>query len=307
MSEFSDKIGNRQLNQVIIPGSHDSATYKLEPSIGKNQNITSKFNLLKYVGLGDMFMKIAQDWSQTQDRTVYRQLSDGIRYLDLRVIYRDSKKDFYTVHGLYGPALSDVLEQITSFLKEHPKEIVIIQIGDMRYMGANQEQAHEELIAKFEKAFHDKMIKRNEFSGPTMTIDELWKNKKQVFLIHDKSEAVKTHNTVWSKNYIISPWANTDKITELKKKLDKSLADRPFLSKDRLYVIQAQMTGNPRVMLSSQNPLSKGYKSLRGMADAVRATVPDWLKDWKDIKPNIIMLDFVEPTITRKIYELNAR
>ena len=35
---------------------------------------------------------------------------------------------------MYGPSLKNVLGQITRFLQEYPREILIIQVGDLRYM-----------------------------------------------------------------------------------------------------------------------------------------------------------------------------
>jgi hypothetical protein len=134
MEQLADHIQERPLTSVFLPGSHDSATYKLEQKFGKNQDITSKLNALRYALVGFGVTRVAQKWSQAQNRSIIQQLEDGVRYLDLRVIYCASKKQFYTVHGLYGPSLKDVLGQVNQFLQHHPQEIIVIQVGDLRYM-----------------------------------------------------------------------------------------------------------------------------------------------------------------------------
>lgn len=94
MKQLSGYIYDRSLGQLYLPGSHDSATYKLEHKFGKNQDMTSKLNALKIIGVGYAVTSIAEKWCQAQDRSITQQLEDGVRYLDLRVIYRDSEKRF---------------------------------------------------------------------------------------------------------------------------------------------------------------------------------------------------------------------
>jgi hypothetical protein len=131
MQENEHCLSDKHLNEIFIAGTHDSATYDLEDTFGKNQSINHNINLLKYLLVGFAVTKISKNWSKAQSFSILEQLESGIRYLDLRVIYRKSKQDFYTVHGLYGPRLAKVLNQITTFLSLHPKEILIIQIGDL--------------------------------------------------------------------------------------------------------------------------------------------------------------------------------
>ena len=164
-------MGVSVITRIFIPGSHDSAAYSLEHKFGKNQNVTSKVNVLKYLLFGFVVTQVAHRWAKTQDRSILQQLEDGVRYLDLRVIYRDSKKDFYTVHGLYCPILDAILSQIETFLSENPKEIIVIQVGDLRYM-PNGDDDHLTLIKKLKHKFGDRLASK---SMPLDTpIKKLW-------------------------------------------------------------------------------------------------------------------------------------
>lgn len=123
----------RPLNQIIIPGSHDSSTNDMVsisnkfitsggasalfgsyPIIGEIASSASKMLSI----LGDSAADIVEDLSKAQNTTVLTQLNGGIRYFDLRTmggldfingIYADLNKyignDTYFPHG--SPKLSD--------------------------------------------------------------------------------------------------------------------------------------------------------------------------------------------------------
>jgi len=96
------------LNNVIIPGSHDSASYSiptrtLGSAIGRTQNLT-----------------------------IRQQLLSGIRYLDLRIASGKQHGHIggvYIFHGpLRGCTFKKVLDEIQGFCNEFPTEFVIIHV-----------------------------------------------------------------------------------------------------------------------------------------------------------------------------------
>lgn len=295
MEIFSKIIQDKPITELYLPGSHDSATYQLENHIGKNQDLSNKLN---YLGINNTI----KNWAQAQDLSVLQQLVAGIRYLDLRVIYRDSKKEFYTVHGLYGPSLDDILKQISQFLAKNPKEIIVIQVGDLRYM-PNGELSHNNLVDKLKKYFGDKIIDK---STPLDTpIKDLWQNKKQVFLIYDNYDIASKYDYLLPTKSINSYWANKDSVNDLKEALDKNLANRKE-DKKQFYVIQSQMTPNNSTIAKSYIPFTKNFDNLKQMADAVKNNLVSWLSEWRSHGPAIILLDFVNDETSNKIISLNT-
>ncbi|MBW8308577.1 MAG: phosphatidylinositol-specific phospholipase C domain-containing protein [Candidatus Paracaedibacteraceae bacterium] len=301
MEHLADTIQDRSLTELFLPGSHDSATYKLEHKFGKNQDITSKLNTLRYALLGFGVTKVVQTWSQAQNRSIIQQLEDGVRYLDLRIIYRDSKKQFYTVHGLYGPSLKDVLSQINQFLHHHPQEIIVIQVGDLRYM-PHGDNDHHALIAKFKEAFGNRLISKSD--GLALPIKTLWGHEKQVVLIYKKDDIAAAYNEIFPRKSLDDYWANADNVSTLKIKLDAHLKGRQF-NPHQLYVIQSQMTPATNTITASLKPFSKGYKSLHQMAAAVQKEFPQWLNEWHAYGPAIVLVDFINKDIARQIVQLN--
>ncbi len=303
MGDQANLIGNNPLNGIFIPGSHDSATYRLEQKFGKNQDLTSKLNVLRYFLVGFAVTKIAEKWAQAQNLSIYEQLLNGVRYLDLRVIYRDSKKDFYIVHSLYGPSLDEVLQQIVSFLEKNPREILIVQVGDLRYMPQGQKN-HVDLISKI-KGRLGKWLVLNSIDSLNKPIRELWDANQRVVLIYNQND-IANQSKLFSQRVIDSFWANADNLADLKTKLDNHLQGRSRSDKN-LYVIQSQMTPTTETIKKGLRPFYKGYRSLKDMASAVDQYFDQWLVDWSNHKPSIIMTDFCNAEKSAAIIALNEK
>ncbi|MBW8308506.1 MAG: hypothetical protein K0M45_02510 [Candidatus Paracaedibacteraceae bacterium] len=302
MQENEHYLADKHLNKIFIAGSHDSATYKLEDTFGKNQSISHNINLLKYFLISFAVTKISKKWSQAQSVSILEQLESGIWYLDLRVIFRDSKKDFYTVHGLYGPRLSKILDQINTFLSLHPKEILIIQIGDLRYM-PHGDADHYKLVNTLRSVFEGKLLSKPSNSIPTL--EEIWQQKKQIVLIYENDAVASQYEDIWPKAQINSYWGNSDKLNVLKQRLDQNI-----LTQDRqanqFFVIQSQLTPSSETIKASLVACTPGYKSLKDMAQDVEKELPTWLTSWQHYKPAIIITDFSNYKIHQKIINLNT-
>ena len=303
MADQERLIQQRRLSDIFIPGSHDSATYRLEQKFGKNQDMTSKLNVLRYFLVGFAVTKIAEKWAKAQDLSIYDQLLNGVRYLDLRIIFRDSKKKFYTVHGLYGPSLDSILQQIARFLTEHPKEILIIQVGDLGYMPKGK-NSHIDLVNQLRQSLGQWLVPNNSVAL-NKSIQELWKTNQRIVLIYNDS-LVATEPDLFPRKFINSYWANSDNPRDLKTSLDGNLKNRG--QQDGVfYVIQAQMTPGTETIKRSFKPFYRGYKSLKDMAVAVDREFPKWLADWSHFQPSIIMTDFCNAEKSRAIIGLNEQ
>lgn len=99
MSSLSDSM---PVSIVSIPGTHDSAAYKMNGA-----------------------SKILSPWAKTQDKSISQQLDMGVRYFDLRVY-----DDMSMHHGIawVGESLLYHLKEINSFLELHPREFVIVRL-----------------------------------------------------------------------------------------------------------------------------------------------------------------------------------
>jgi hypothetical protein len=119
MTENWDLLGNKKLNRICVPGSHDSGTFQTTSAT----NYSSERN------------------TRTQLGNIEQQLQQGIRYFDLRpALYKD---DFYTAHysyiptldlhyqGAIGVSLKEAFDQIRSFVgkPQNENELIILDFS----------------------------------------------------------------------------------------------------------------------------------------------------------------------------------
>lgn len=304
MEQHQRYIGHIPLKDISMPGSHDAAAYDLEHQFAKGQG----FDLLSNNASSTPVKIVAgmvKKWSQTQGLSIEDQLKSGVRFLDLRAVWRDETKDFHTTHGLYGPSLDGVLGQINGFLEAHPKEVVMIQLGDMRYMGSQHahHDAHKDLANYFLNAFGQKIAPSS--LGSDVTLNDLWSEGRQVVLFHDRHENLsfgQHQDLFWNKtDSLESRWANRNNFIDLKSDLDSIIATK---DSTKFTVVQSQLTARAADIIQS---IWKGG-SLQNFATTVQNQLPEWLTQWSQKSPlNIVLLDFVNEDASRKIIGLNTR
>lgn len=105
MSNMYLEYGEYKLNEIMLPGTHDSGAYQLMGCVG----------CLPLVG----------SWTLTQDVSIMDQLKMGVRVLDLRVSRLN--KEYYVSHTFKCVLLNEVLKEIREF-QNNGGEIVIIMV-----------------------------------------------------------------------------------------------------------------------------------------------------------------------------------
>lgn len=103
LPEIGDAFGKKPLNQIAIPGTHDSGTYEMD----------------------------GHNWYQTQDFSITEQLKLGTRYFDLRCMKSDGVPMIHHGKGaiaVIGNSLETDLDMIRSFVDGHSGEIVFVKV-----------------------------------------------------------------------------------------------------------------------------------------------------------------------------------
>ena len=101
MEDHLFDLGDRSLHQLVLPASHDSAMY---------------------------LTGFPQSLGRTQRLTIYGQLSQGVRYFDLRPQWRDGI--LYLHHDIItGPTFRQVLDDVRRFLNEGHRELIILKLS----------------------------------------------------------------------------------------------------------------------------------------------------------------------------------
>ncbi len=107
MENNKDFINDKKLSDIVIPASHDSGGYSMGPLSGT-----------------DIFGKAAQ----THTVNFAGQLRAGIRYFDVRMELENGIP--VLSHGIVkGATAAEAFRSLLKFLKNHPKELVIVEIS----------------------------------------------------------------------------------------------------------------------------------------------------------------------------------
>lgn len=202
---------NVKLNQVVIPGSHDSATDQMT-----RHSPYAKFNKLHRVS-----QKLVYMWAKCQHHSVYEQLMDGIRYLDLRL--ENHSTGWKTFHGLLSNCLLDVLDQVGKFASNQQREIIII---DFQHLVNFDFQDHINLMEYIIN--HPQLGPRlaGNHLGADGSFLDYWKMEKNVVLFYTEGFKHFSH-LYWSRgNSIENPWYNTPKKTVLLESLTAGIRDK---------------------------------------------------------------------------------
>ena len=102
ITDLTKKNPNLTLNNLILPGTHNSSCYKLNLDCFYNMPIVSH---------------IIKNWTLNQNLTIYEQLKNGVRMLDIDISYIDNK--FYTSHTFIIDELEDLIEQLQKYNQEY--------------------------------------------------------------------------------------------------------------------------------------------------------------------------------------------
>ncbi|VDL20021.1 unnamed protein product [Hymenolepis diminuta] len=272
----------------FLIGSHDSSSYCIDDKCDLSED-NEAFPILML--LGDLGKVISSRWGRTQDANLSEQLTAGIRYFDLRVMYRQSDGLFYFVHGQFAKTLSTELLAIHSFLQDHPKEVVILDFNHL-YCFFHPD-ALSEFVASLISVFGPMLAPR---STRIPSLKELWEKGHQVVcLLHEISE----YSEMWTPDKISSPWPNTVDLY----KLMSFISSHPPFRDNQFHVTQGVLTPDKNYIVAHMN------SDLTSLAAPAGERVVKWIEDEviRDQR-NIFIIDFAVkmfPKYTEAVINLN--
>ncbi len=160
MTDNADKLGQRPLSQVVIPGAHDALT-----------------------GLYEENAPGAQWMVQTQDLNLWGLLQAGVRTFDLRFCTPDDKpSEFYACHGgFYADKVTpeSVISDLESFTNAHPQEILIV--GWRWENPTGNDATRKQICSNFFETFRNILVPTT--VDGTATLEEIWSLPNQPRII----------------------------------------------------------------------------------------------------------------------------
>ena len=241
---------NSKWNAFPISGSHDSFTQSMASTNEFGPDCpTSIKDMCKL--FGSTAKNIVYKWSVTQSLTFRKQLQAGIRYFDLRVAPGkdpDSTEQVYFTHGLLCNKVEPTLQEVSSFLNENPREVVLL---DFNHFYKMSDSSHLKLYNLILDTFGEKIcpfIKDLE-GRRQLNLNSMMEHGQQVIVFY-QCEFAKNRPELWSGSSIRAPWANTCDTQKLLSFLEESYGYRrqsPLA--DLFYVCQGVLTPDFRYMM----------------------------------------------------------
>lgn len=180
MYDGRNLLGDRRLNQIALPGSHDAG-----------------MSISPYCFGGSSCNTV------TQRRTVFQQLMAGCRYFDIRPALISGSTDFYTGHfssvggfivGCAGEKLVDVLRGVMEYFSSGGLDPVILKFSHYRNQADNESSFTTEqmnaLIALVKKELGSRLFTGN-FPGGlhNLTVNDFigvtGPNEREVLVVFD--------------------------------------------------------------------------------------------------------------------------
>ena len=161
MGNNSEKLACCQINEIFLPGTHDSGAYQVTGASVLDRPVAPLLDFaIKYV---PFVHRIISRWTITQDKDIKGQLEAGVRALDLRISYNTKEKEFYISHTFDCVKLNTVLQQIKDFMDKHPQEVILVNIktdspNDDVFLLPNRDPGRKILTALSEKLTDEKML-----------------------------------------------------------------------------------------------------------------------------------------------------
>lgn len=188
IKELTYKSPTITLNNLLLPGTHNSSCHKL------NLNLLYNLPIVSY---------IIHNWTINQDITVYEQLKSGVRMLDIDVSYINNK--FYTSHTFIIDELENLIEQLQKYNDEY-NDIYIVKFICRDNINNNNVNSLANIINNI---FKDRIIYPKDYSNVLNTpIDIFIQNNKNMLIYMEY-----TNHMFFSTNLnLYSSWTNDNTI-----------------------------------------------------------------------------------------------
>ena len=131
MAQLPQSVQQRRFDQIKLLGTHDSGADQLNLNASIPMEQTPILDWFKDLAEIDPIAdQVLENLTLSQPLSVFEQLEQGIRALDLRILYNNRTRDFYLSHSFASKKLFPVLCEIAYFLYQHPAELLVISVAD---------------------------------------------------------------------------------------------------------------------------------------------------------------------------------
>ncbi|KAL7722732.1 Phosphatidylinositol-specific phospholipase C X domain-containing protein [Entamoeba marina] len=276
----SSNVLNLSIKQLTLPGSHDCFTSTLNTNM-----VAAK----PYNSLPPILNSFIKNWSKTQTLSIFQQLEEGVRYLDIRIQKYDDC--IYTVHGLYCVPLLTLLKDILKFTRENPTEVLIIDINHCYDMTIND---HNETIESITNLLKDVLV----HSSPEQldrAIIELIEENKSIFFFYEYPKSITPHKLIWSQEDIASYWPNKSTFNNVSTEIMNVGLNWINQHRNKVTVLQVLVTPTEDTIKKGYIPFNQTPSTLQKLTMKYKPNAYDFITETlKEFHINVLLLDYIE-------------
>mmetsp|Transcript_27635 Transcript_27635/g.67217 ORF Transcript_27635/g.67217 Transcript_27635/m.67217 type:complete len:428 (-) Transcript_27635:87-1370(-) len=288
-----NSLNATRLLDITLPGTHNSAAFDLTTELNVNDPDYSTVEKGTFKIPDAVISQWICGYALTQSLSLSEQLQAGARYLDLRMDYDVATSTWRGYHFLWGLEMSVLLEQIATFAKAHPKEIIVLQFGTIYNTGvtAEQKQDYANMITN---AFAGQLMPTTT-DLPTAMIGELQEAGTTIMAIVRDNEIATMSDVLWDEQTAIeNTYAPTDNVDALKSYNEDRLADFYKLGANNTELYKLQWILTPSVEYIQKNPLVGNLYELAQDANGRLVEFKRPSSDANQQLGNILLIDYVE-------------
>ena len=182
---------NTCLNNIHLPGSHDSGTYNISKDsllskveLQEAEEKREIFELTQQYNNTESFLStLIAPLSKAQNRDIYSQLLDGIRYFDFRPCKKED--EIWISHSLYSINIDSILRDVKRFVDQNPKEIIIM---DYRFMWGFSEKECKVLFNKINITLGKRIAGLKDNFSMQSKIEDFWAKNKNIIILFQNSK-----------------------------------------------------------------------------------------------------------------------
>lgn len=302
------------LNRLLIPGTHDSGTVRLDFSrpIGagiwfKAANVAAR--ILPCVG------GVIKDWTVTQQWEIAGQLEQGIRFFDLRVDYYSGNNQFYITHTFTACPLQKVINAFKDFLSETEQEVLLLEISPEWYGRARMTPAINDRLLSLIRQELGNWLCPPEKNGlwDSITIEALARKGKRL-LVYFSGQTHTVFDFLWNPAQLHIPWNNTSTVQVQEAGLVNNLASmvRSDSELNGLYFTLTPQTQDVVQDVARRifTPCCYQPKSILSLTRSIQGYLDCFIEGHREeikSKNALFITDFPTEEFIQKVIDLNKR
>jgi hypothetical protein len=266
MQQLFPYISHLYLFNLTLPGTHDAASFTLTSALSPNPTGSAVLDALVKVAeeLGIPLQEVITPWAESQNRTLYEQAEDGMRYFDIRAAYNGT--DWCSYHFELGLPIYTHLSALNSFLLLHPSEIMVIEVSHLASKDLTQKELNvlRDMIINI---FDPMLYPRTKDFNATTIGDMIATNQRVIVTLSDDT-TIANYTQLWYGSSMINSYANTDSLDRMVAYNQQQVLQfnsLPSLPTSALYKLSWTLT--PQVSTIFDSLLPDKPKSLKSLAD----------------------------------------